>query len=106
MTMKNNRRILLQNKLCKLLNSNNVYFQPPESIKLKYPCIIYELAKVDINYADNIPFIFSKRYIVTYIDKDPDNEFTDILLNNFNKIQHDRNFKSDGFYHSVFSLYF
>ena len=26
--------------LIELLGSNNVYFQPPESIKIDYPCIV------------------------------------------------------------------
>lgn len=32
---------------------DNVYFQPPESVKLKYPCIIYSLERPDVDYADD-----------------------------------------------------
>ena len=35
------RRLQLHEELCSVLGSRNVYFQPPETIKLTYPCIIY-----------------------------------------------------------------
>lgn len=34
--------------LCK-----NVYFQPPESVKLLYPCIVYKRSAGDTRFADN-----------------------------------------------------
>ena len=34
-------RLNLQDKLEEVLGSKQVYFQPPESLKLKYPCIVY-----------------------------------------------------------------
>ena len=32
----------------------NVYFQPPETIKIKYPCIIYSLDDYDTRFADTL----------------------------------------------------
>ena len=35
-----------------------VYFQPPESVKLVYPCILYEYSRASHIYADNITYLF------------------------------------------------
>ena len=35
-------RYELHEFLCEILGSRNVYFQPPESVKMKYPAIVYE----------------------------------------------------------------
>ena len=37
------RRLELHEILCTILGSRNVYFQPPESIKMNYPAIVYGL---------------------------------------------------------------
>ena len=43
----------LHDELKELLGTNRCYFQPPESIKLEYPCIIYKRDPSDILRADN-----------------------------------------------------
>lgn len=73
-------RIELQNYLEELLGSDHVYFQPPESIQLKYPCIVYKLDSVDIKHADNQPYKLDKRYLLTVIDRDPDSTIPDRIL--------------------------
>ena len=40
-------RLILHDELITLLGSSNVYFQPPTSIKMNYPCIIYKLDDVE-----------------------------------------------------------
>lgn len=37
-----NRRYELQAVLEGILGSGNVYFQPPENLKMRYDCIVYE----------------------------------------------------------------
>ena len=49
----------LQETLETILGSENVYFQPPESYKIEYPCIIYERANIKAIKADNIGYIKS-----------------------------------------------
>ena len=51
-----------------------VYFQPDINVKLQYPCILYHNDTGDTEYADNYPYRFTKRYMVTVIDKDPDSQ--------------------------------
>lgn len=98
-------RETLQALLEGLLESDNVYFQPPESFKLNYPCIIYERSGIRTDSANNKPYLKHKRYTVTYIDEDPDSEIPDKLL----ELEHcsfDRSFISDNLNHDVFALYF
>ena len=65
-------RMELQNLLEDTLGSTNVYFQPPETIRIQYPCIIYKLSNIRTKFADNLPYDFMKRYQLTVIDKNPD----------------------------------
>lgn len=100
-------RIELQDILEEILGSRNVYFQPPESIKLKYPCIVYQFQGMANRHADNIVYKTAKQYQVTYITKDPDTEdFTDILLARLPYSRYDRHFVSDNLNHEVFTVYF
>ena len=73
-------RLSLQNKLVELLGSPNVWFQPPSSLILKYPCIIYKLDDVDETYADDKTYVRSKQYLITIIDKSPDSLIYEKIL--------------------------
>lgn len=99
------RRMELHQILCDLLGTAYVYFQPPESIKLHYPCILYERMTGDSQYADNKAYMFRICYRVTYIDKDPDNEVL-TKLSNLPLCRMDRSYKGDNLNHDVFILYY
>ncbi len=92
--------------LVSALGTRNVYFQPPESFKLKYPCIIYELSRIEADEANNKAYIVNKRYTVTTIDEDCDTELPEKLLSELEYCSHDRRFVSDNLYHDVFTVYF
>lgn len=84
----------------------NVWYQPPENLKLKYPCILFELSNALIDYADNNPYQITKRYTVTLITKTADNhEYVDQLLN-LPMCTFDREFINEGLVHDVFTIYF
>jgi hypothetical protein len=88
-----------------VLGSRNVYFQPPESVKLKYPCILYERSDIHTNAADNQPYVKLNRYTVTAIEEDPDSDLAERLLG-LKYCGFDRHFTSDQLNHDVFTLYF
>jgi len=96
----------LQTNLEAVLGSRNVYFQPPESLKMKYPAIVYELADIMTDRANNKNYIRNHRYTLTLIHKDPDNELKDTILDEFRHISFDRVYASDGLYHYVYDLYY
>lgn len=99
-------RIELQGEFEKLLGSRNVYFQPPESVKLKYPCIIYQLSNEYVLHADNIRYNKKKMYDVTIIDKDPDTQIPDELSDYFDYCSFDRYFTTNNLNHYIYQLYY
>lgn len=83
----------------------HVYFQPPENIKVQYPCIIYARDGSRTDHADNLKYRRTKRYQVTVIDRNPDS----ILPDNVEELsycQFDRFFAADNLNHWVFTLFF
>ena len=51
----------LQNYLKTLVA--NVYFQPPENVKLIYPCIIYSRTRIDGTFANNDVYRYAGIYV-------------------------------------------
>lgn len=96
-----NLQIMLEN----LLKSRNVYNQPPASLKLNYPCIVYELSDIQPIFANNHPYKLDKKYSVTYICHEPDDPFIDELAS-LPKCKFDRPFVSDNLNHFVFELFY
>ena len=87
------------------LGSSHVYFQPPESIKMTYPAIVYALDGIKTVHADDGVYLSHRRYSVTVIDKNPDSILVEKMLAlpycSFN-----RYYTSDHLNHFVFTLYF
>ena len=99
-------RIELQSILENILGSDHVYFQPPESIKLKYPAIVYSLLRINTIKADNKKFLKLPHYRVQLISRDPDNKIIHDLLDlQYCSYAGDR-FVVDNLYHDNFDLYF
>lgn len=93
-------------KLMDILGSENVYYQPPESVKLKYPCIIFTMDPTYTAKADNISYIKFNRYHVKHIYKSRKNELKDTLLDSFMMISHDNRMIADSMYNDDFTVYF
>lgn len=95
----------LQSLLETLLGSDYVYFQPPESVKIEYPCIIYGRASGKTHFADDNPYIHKKRYQVMVIDKDPDSDIPDKVaaLPTCVFIRH---YNTNNMNHDVYNLYY
>lgn len=94
----------LHNKL--LGYCNNVYYQAPATVHITYPCIIYDLSKVNSMYADNMAYRNAKGYEMTYISKDPSDAKVDELLESFRYIRFDRHYTADNLHHYVFNLFY
>ena len=100
------RRLQLQAELEELLGSRNVYFQPPESKKLKYDCIIYNLSNIASTKADNKNYLNTNRYDVTFLSRNPDSDMLHKLLEHFQYCTFSRHYVVDNVYHDVFALYY
>lgn len=99
------RRLQFHGILCEILGSEYVYFQPPESVKLHYPCIVYNRATGLSNYADNLTYMFRVNYEVIYISKDPDNEVI-LELAKLPYSSMGRAYTADNLNHDSFNIYF
>lgn len=96
-------RLELHELLKSVLGSNNVYFQPPSAIKMKFPCIVYERVTILTNYADNAPYNHNKVYQVTYIDEDPESDIPDKLAD-LPRCAYERVYKANELYHNIFRI--
>ncbi len=96
-------RLDLQNLLEFVLGSRNVYYQPPESVKIKYPAIIYRRNDIDNNFADDIVYMQNHTYQIIVIDADPDSEIVD-RVSKLPMCRYDRHYTSDNLNHDIFIL--
>lgn len=98
-------RLELQTLLEDLLESTNVYYQPPENLKMEYPCIRYYKDDIRGDYADDMKYSIYDVYHIVVISKRPDhpviNKILQIPYSSFN-----RHYVSDELNHDVIKLYF
>lgn len=98
-------RLDLQTKLEELLGSRNVYYQPPESLKMEYPAIRYSKSKIESRYADDARYSSFTRYEIIVIDRKPDNPIIQKILD-LPLSSYDRHYAADNLNHDVINLYF
>ena len=94
----------LHEELCEILGSRNVYFQPPESVKMKYPAIRYKRARVDNRSANDSVYLQWNGYELVLIDPNPDSNFVETLSKRPN-CRWERHYFADGLNHDVFTIY-
>lgn len=100
-----NNRLELHELLCSILESRNVYFQPPETIKMKYPAIVYSINSIDNKHGDNRSYIRNNSYTITLIDKNPDNEFVNKIAD-LKECRFIRSYQAENLNHYIFVLYY
>lgn len=99
------RRLELHELLCEILGSRNVYFQPPASVKMKYPAIRYSRYDIQNLPADNLPYKQDWAYQLIVIDPDPDSVIVDKIAR-LPMCTFDRSYASDNLNHDVFTIYY
>lgn len=98
-------RLTLHEDLVAVLGSRYVYFQPPESIKLHYPCIIYERYDISSVYADDDVYLDPRQYRVTIVDANPDSEIVNRMAK-FKTARFIRHTVVDNLNHDTFNIYY
>lgn len=98
-------RIELQSLLENILNTEHVYFQPPETVKLEYPCIVYKRSSDNVSFADNTPYNRRKMYAVTVIDPNPDSVLPDQVAN-LPFCSFSRHYTADNLNHDVYNIFY
>lgn len=96
-------RLKLHYMLVEALGSENVYFQPPPSHMMQYPCIRYYLSDVSQVRANNKSYIKNLSYTATFMTK---NQITDVpeRLEEIPYCVFDRCYISDNLYHFVYTI--
>lgn len=98
-------RLELQAIFTDILETDHVYFQPPPSVQMVYPCIVYSRDYQLVNYADDKPYKHRKRYQVTVIDRNPDSEIPDKIAE-LPLCVYERFYTADNLNHDVYKLFF
>ena len=96
----------LQNKFVVFLGNENVYFNPPETIRMKYPAIVYDLYRLNQRFADDKSYRSLPCYSVTIIDRQSDLDWIRNMLNEFEYCALDRVYHADNLVHYSFILYY
>lgn len=100
------RRLELQTALESILQTRHCYFNPPETIKLSYPCIVYHRENGDSKYANNKLYRYIESYSITVIDRNPDSEIPKKIQEAFELCHFERFFISDNLNHWVLRIYY
>lgn len=99
-------RLSLHTEITEGLNIKNAYFQPPATIKMKYPCMIYSLSNASILHADDVTYLYTRRYQLTYVTPNPDDSKIDEIPHYFKMCSFVRHFVSDNLNHYIYDLYY
>lgn len=98
------RRIEIGQILKSILGSSEVYFQPPASVRMSYPAIVYSRKRIDNKHANNSVYMQFYGFEVVVIDPNPDSEIVE-KISRLPSCSHDRHYKKDNLNHDIFTLY-
>lgn len=98
-------RLELHEILCGILGTKNCYFQPPSSVRMQYPAIVYSIKDIESRYADDKSYRKLPCYEMILIDKNPDSMFVEKLLD-LPYCSFDRHYESDNLNHDVLTIYY
>jgi hypothetical protein len=99
------RRLELHDLLIGLLGSEHVYFQPPPTVQMVHPCIIYKRDSLVKNHADNEPYKIRYRYQVIVVDSNPDSDIP-VKFAMLPMCSFERFYTADNLNHDVYNLYY
>ena len=97
-------RLQLQTNLEELLGSRNVYYQPPENVKMNYPAIVYSKSNLKTTFANGNLYSKKTLYEIVVIDRRPDNPVIEKIMS-LPYCKYGRHYITEGLYHDVLNLY-
>ncbi len=96
-------RLELHTELCRILGSKNVYYQPPESIQMKYPAIVYDLEGIENIFSGNVVYLQKCVYRVIVVDADPDSAIVKRMASLI-RCKYIKHYIADNLNHDVFQI--
>lgn len=97
-------RLDLQATLEEILGSREVYFQPPATVQMRYPAIVYSRKSIGNAHANNGVYKRDRCYELTVIDQNPDSEIVE-KISELPLCRFDRHYTKDRLNHDVFTIY-
>lgn len=83
----------------------NVYYQPPPSVRMNYPAIVYSRKNIDNTFANDSVYKQDHFYELIVIDKNPDSVYVE-RISKLPKCNYDRHYTADNLNHDVFTIYY
>lgn len=84
----------------------NVYFQPPSTITMTYPCIVYNKTGKFKNDANDGIYLSIQEYQLMLIEKNPDSTVADDIEKYFKYCVIGQYYTVDNLYHTTLNLYY
>lgn len=105
-----NDRLTLDDKLASIIGitesdgDRHIYLNPPPSVRMRYPAIVYSLNGIDPKYANDTAYQLAPSYQVILIDEDVDTKYLKLILQ-IPYCRFNRFYISDNLNHWVFTIY-
>ena len=105
-----NSRLELDDVLAQIIDltesdgDRHIYFNPPPSVKMRYPAIKYSLNNIGMTFADNGVYRTTPSYEVILIDEDPDTIYLEKILQ-LPYCRFNRFYRASNLNHWVFTIY-
>ena len=104
------RQPLLDKELREVLQATegyvNLYFQPPQSVQMKYNCIRYKRTSMNVKKANDRTYIGRDQYEIMAISRDPNSDLPRAIQEKFLYCEPGRFFVADNLYHFPFTIYY
>lgn len=99
------RRLELNAMLSEIAGVKAVYYQPPEDIKMEYPCIRYTREKPNVYHANNGQYFKQECWQLLVMDWETPSPIAN-AVEQLPKCSFVRHYQADHLNHDVFTLYF
>lgn len=96
-------RLKLHAMLCDVLESRNAYFQPPSSVEMSYPAIVYSREDINNTFADDIVYMQGYYYRLVVIEKSPLGTIAE-KVSKLPSCRFVQNYTADNLNHDVFII--
>lgn len=84
----------------------NVYIDPPENVRMSYPCVRITRSSGYTQFAENMPYHHTKSYRMVLIDHDPESPYYDKIVMGFPMCRFNRHYVADGLHCDDFIIYY
>lgn len=86
-------------------HTGKVYFQPPASVRLVYPCWVIERESMQAIRADDRSYVYRPTYKCMFMNRDePDPEILRIIPERYPRCSYRNHYVVDNIHHDVFSI--